>query len=58
MTLPLEKRHVIMRAQAEGLASLYTADLALPPEQRELTASLAGSDPFLEPSEYRVAAEN
>ncbi len=52
MTLPLDKRHEIMRRQAEAMAPLYEADLALPEEERELTAFMTLNDPFLEPSEY------
>jgi hypothetical protein len=41
MTLPLEERRRILTAAAEEAAPLYSADLALPPEQRELTAFTA-----------------
>ena len=43
-----------MRAQAAAAAPLYAADLALPPEERELTAfeSLNDCDPIREAEEY------
>jgi hypothetical protein len=49
MTLPEEERGRILAAQAEKAAPLYEADLALPVEQRELTAFTAlNGDPILE----------
>ena len=39
-SLPKEERDRIMEAQCEAAAPLYEADLALPVEQRELTAWL------------------
>ncbi len=38
LSLPLEERRRIMKAQFDSSAPLYEADLALPVEQRELTA--------------------
>lgn len=39
--LPKEERSRILRAQAEMAAAAYEADLALPVEERELTAFTA-----------------
>ena len=53
LSLPLEERRRIIAAQFEEAAPLYAADLALPVEQRELTAFTAlDGDPILE--DYRV----
>jgi hypothetical protein len=53
ITLPLEERRRIMRAQFEEAAPEYNADLALPLHERELTAFTAlDGEPFLEPEEY------
>lgn len=40
LSLPLEERNRILEAQAEKMAPLYEADLALPVDQRELIAWL------------------
>jgi hypothetical protein len=54
LRMPIAERDRILRAQAERMAPLYEADLALPPHERELTAftALDGVDPILEPDEY------
>ena len=53
LSLPLEERRRIMKAQFEAAAPLYEADLALPVAERELTAFTAlDGDPILE--DYRV----
>lgn len=54
LALPLPERRRIMAAQAAAVAPFYEADLALPPEERELTAftALEGDEPVLEPSYY------
>jgi len=54
LTLPTEEQDRILAAQAEQVAPLYEADLALPPHERELTAftALDGVDPILEPEDY------
>src|SRR3989442_4093916 len=44
LQLPLEERRRILAEQAEAAAPLYEADLALPPELRELTAFTAIND--------------
>lgn len=47
MTLPMEERHRILAAAAEKAAPYYEADLALPVEERKLTAFTAlDGDPF------------
>lgn len=49
LSLPLEERRRIMERQAALAAPLYNADLALPVEERELTAFTAlDGEPFLE----------
>jgi len=49
MTLPVEERRRLLEAAAEKAAPLYEADLALPVEERELTAFTAlNDDPILE----------
>ncbi len=49
LSLPLEERRRIMAAQFDEAAPLYAADLALPMEQRELTAFTAlDGDPVME----------
>jgi|GEM_PF-1056321 len=49
LSLPLEERRRIMATQFDEAAPLYAADLALPIEQRELTAFTAlDGDPVLE----------
>ncbi len=53
LSLPKAERDRIMAAQFEEAAPLYAADLALPVEQRELTAFTAlDGDPILE--DYRA----
>lgn len=47
MTLPTEERDRILAGAAEKAAPFYNADLALPVEQRELTAFTAlDGEPF------------
>ena len=49
LNLPKEARQRYLLAAAEAAAPLYEADLALPPEQRELTAfSALEGEPFRE----------
>ena len=49
LSLPKAERDRIMTAQFDAAAPLYAADLALPVEQRELTAFTAlDDDPILE----------
>lgn len=57
LSLPKAERDKIMAAQFDAAAPLYAADLALPVEQRELTAFIAlDSDPILE--DYAVLEDS
>ena len=57
LSLPKAERYRIMEAQFDAAAPLYAADLALPVEQRELTAFTAlDGDPILE--DYAVSEES
>jgi hypothetical protein len=60
LAMPYEKQQEILRRQAERIAPLYEADLALPPSERELVAftALDGVDPIREPKEYLRADTN
>ena len=49
LKMPREERDRYLRQAAEEAAPLYNADLALPAEQRELTAfTILDGEPFLE----------
>ena len=49
LKLPAQEREEYLKASAEEALSLYEADIALPPEERELTAFTAlDSAPFLD----------
>ena len=50
--LPEEEQDQVLEAQAERMAPFYQADLALPSAEREMTASAAIQEDFIEPAEY------
>jgi hypothetical protein len=48
-----------MLAQADDAAAeFYQADLALPQEERELTAAVSLDDPIIEPQDYLAARQS